>query len=192
MNTGKIIRKFVVRSRKFEDSVRPAAGVGLTYNTMAVFGEESLIRDARLDDVPAIRELINSYAELDKMLFRPLADLYESLRDFKVFERDGQVVGCCALQVLWSDLAEIKSLAVRQDCQGQGIGTQLVQGIINEAWRLRLPRIFTLTLEKQFFEKQGFMKIARESLPYKVWSECIHCPKQDQCDEVAMMRELNQ
>jgi amino-acid N-acetyltransferase len=150
-----------------------------------------LIRDARLDDVPAIRDLINDYAELDKMLFRPLADLYESLRDFKVFERDGRVVGCCALQVIWSDLAEVKSLAVRQDCQGQGVGSQLVAGIIQEARRLRLPKIFTLTLEKKFFEKQGFTKISKESLPYKVWSECIHCPKQDQCDEIALMLVLD-
>jgi amino-acid N-acetyltransferase len=152
--------------------------------------ERKLIRDARLSDVPAIRDLINSYAELDKMLFRPMADLYESVRNFKVYEKDGAVVGCCALQILWSDLAEIKSLAVREDSQGQGIGGQLIAGIVEEARRLGLPRIFTLTLEKKFFEKQGFTKISKESLPYKVWSECIHCPKQDQCDEVALMKEL--
>ena len=149
-----------------------------------------MIRNARLDDVPAIRDLINEHAERGRMLFRSLANLYESLRDFKLYETDGQIVGCCALQIIWSDLAEIKSLAVSQDHQRRGIGAQLVQSVVEEARQLRLPQVFTLTLERDFFAHQGFRKVSMESLPLKVWSDCVRCPKQDKCDEIAMMIDL--
>lgn len=149
-----------------------------------------MIRDAGLTDVPAIRELINSHAERDRMLFRSLADLYESLRDFQVFEEGDAVVGCAALQIVWSDLAEVKSLAVREDWQGRGVGAALVEAVIAEGRQLRLGRIFTLTLEEEFFEKQGFRKAPMDVLPMKVWSDCVRCPKQDRCDEIAMMLEL--
>ena len=149
-----------------------------------------MIRNARLDDVPVMRELINSHAERDRMLFRSLADLYDSIRDFKLYELEGQIVGCCALQIVWADLAEIKSLAVSDDYQGRGIGKALVQAVIVEARQLHLPEIFTLTLEKEFFEKSGFRQVAMDSLPMKVWSDCVHCPKQDNCDEIAMLMKL--
>jgi len=149
-----------------------------------------LIRNARLDDIPAIRDLINSHAQRGRMLFRSLANLYESLRDFKLYAIDGQIVGCCALEIIWANLAEVKSLAVKDDFQGRGIGTALVRSAIEEARQLRLPKIFTLTLEQKFFEKQGFKKVPMETLPLKVWSDCVQCPKQDHCDEIAMFLQL--
>ena len=149
-----------------------------------------MIRNARLDDVPAIHELINAFAQHGRMLFRSLADLYESIRDFKVYEKGGRVLGCCALQIMWADLAEIKSLSVSADCQGLGIGAELVQATIQEAKELHLPRIFTLALEKEFFAKQGFHQVTMDSLPMKVWSDCVRCAKQDNCDEIAMLIEL--
>lgn len=149
-----------------------------------------MIRNARLDDVEAIRQLINAHAELDRMLFRSQADLYESLRDFKVAEVDGQVVGCCALQIIWADLAEVKSLAVQEGCQGRGIGVALLDAVIEQAQKLHLPRIFCLTLEMNFFEKKGFRNVAMDSLPLKVWSDCVRCSKQDCCDEIAMMLDV--
>ena len=149
-----------------------------------------MIRNARLSDVPQIRELINCYAERERMLFRSLADLYESLRDFKVCEINAKVVGCCALQVIWSDLAEIKSLAVDPNYQGQGIGRELVLSLLDEARELGLAKVFALTLEEKFFDKLNFHITKRENLPMKVWSDCIACSKQDHCDEVAVMAEL--
>jgi len=150
-----------------------------------------MIRNARLDDVPAIHELISTHAGRGRMLFRSLANLYESLRDFKLYELDGQIVGCCSLQIIWSDLAEIKSLAVRPGFQNRGIGKALVQDLIAEAKTLHLPRIFTLTLEQEFFEKLGFRKVPMDSLPLKVWSDCVQCPKQDHCDEIALILPLS-
>ena len=150
-----------------------------------------MIRNARLDDVEVIRTLINFHAELGRMLFRSQADLYSSLRDFKLYEEQGQVVGCCALQIIWADLAEVKSLAVSEGFQGRGIGLGLTRAVIEEAKKLHLPQIFCLTLELGFFEKLGFAKVAMETLPMKVWSDCVRCTKQAQCDEIAMMLKLD-
>lgn len=149
-----------------------------------------IIRDARLDDVPAIRDLINSHAELERMLFRSLASLYESIRDFKVCEIAHEVVGCCALQIVWADLAEVKSLAVKESYQGRGVGSSLVDGVLENARSLKLPAVFTLTLEEEFFVKLGFSRVSKDSLPMKVWSDCVRCPKQNHCDETAMIIRL--
>jgi amino-acid N-acetyltransferase len=149
------------------------------------------IRDARISDVKAIYGLINYYAELDKMLFRSLADIYENLQTFAVAELDGKVVGCCALVVIWSDLAEIKSLAVDKDHTGKGIGKMLVTAALERAHQLGLPRVFALTLKPQFLEKMGFTTIAMDSLPMKVWKDCARCPKQQNCDEIALVKQLS-
>ena len=142
-----------------------------------------IIRDAQSKDVSAINGLINYYAELDRMLFRQKADIYEYLQTFTVAEIDGKVVGCTALQVVWSDLAEIKSLAVDDNYTGQSVGKQLVKSCLTKAKDLGIGRVFALTLEENFFEKLGFAKIDKAELPMKVWSDCAKCSKQDNCDE---------
>jgi len=147
-------------------------------------------RNAKISDVKAIYALINYYAERDRMLFRSLADIYENLQSFIVAELDNQVVGCCALQIIWSDLAEIKSLAVNEAHKDKGIGKMLVAAAIEQAGQLGLPRIFALTLDPGFFEKQGFEKIEKEALPMKVWKDCAKCSKQQNCDEIAVIKEI--
>ena len=148
------------------------------------------IRDATIRDVEMIHSLISSYAELDKMLFRSLSDIYENLQVFKVAEVNSVVVGCCALQVIWSDLAEIKSLAIEKGHFDKGIGSALVEACLEKAEEIGLEKIFTLTLEPEFFEKLGFERVPKEALPMKVWSDCAKCPKQDHCDETALIYEL--
>jgi amino-acid N-acetyltransferase len=145
---------------------------------------------ARVSDAKTISTLINYYAEHDKMLFRPLAEIYENLQTFMVAEEDGVVIGCCALEVIWSDLAEIKSLAVDPGHRNRGAGTVLVTAAIDQARQLGLPRVFALTLEPGFFQKLGFATVAKEALPMKVWSDCARCPKQQECDEIAMVKPL--
>jgi amino-acid N-acetyltransferase len=151
----------------------------------------AMIRSATISDVPAISELITVYAERGLMLFRPLADLYEKVREFVVWEESGQVLGCCALEVVWRDLAEVKSLAVRQDARGRGIGRRLVEAVEAEAVRVGLGRIFALTREQAFFERAGFLVVPKDSLPHKVWSDCIKCPRLNDCDEIAVCKPLN-
>jgi amino-acid N-acetyltransferase len=148
------------------------------------------VRTARVTDAKTICTLINYYAEHDKMLFRSLAEIYENLQTFSVAEEDGVVVGCCALEVIWSDLAEIKSLAVESGHKSRGVGTKLVTAVVEQARRLGVPRVFALTLEPGFFQKLGFTVVAKEALPMKVWSDCARCPKQQECDEVALVRSL--
>ena len=145
-----------------------------------------IIRDATIGDVKRIHKLINGYAETDRMLFASMSSIYENLQIFKVAELDGEVVGCCAMKVLWEDLAEIKSLAVEQAQFGKGIGRALVLGCMEKAKYLGLKKVFTLTLEPDFFTKLGFVSVKKESLPMKVWSDCAECPKQDHCDEIAL------
>ena len=135
--------------------------------------------------------LINYYAERGRMLFRSHAELYEVVRDFVVYENEArQIVGVCALEIIWADLAEVRSLAVDAGQQGQGIGRGLVEAVVAEARRLEIQRVFALTYEGRFFEKLGFAVVDKAALPLKVWSDCIKCPKRDGCDEIAMVRTL--
>jgi len=149
------------------------------------------VREAKVTDAQAIYSLVNQYAELDKMLFRSMANIYENLQAFIVAELDGSVVGCCALQIIWSDLGEIKSLAVDEANRGIGIGKMLVAEAVDKARRLGLAKVFALTLEPSFFAKMGFKVIEKDALPMKVWSDCALCPKQQNCDEVAVIRTVS-
>jgi len=149
------------------------------------------VRSATISDAKAIYTLINCYAERDQMLFRSMANIYENLQCFSVAEVDGEVLGCCALEIVWSDLAEIKSLAVDQANTDKGIGKMLVNAAVEQAHQLGVPRVFALTLKPEFFEKLGFKVIAKEMLPMKVWSDCARCPKQQNCDEIAVIKAVS-
>jgi len=151
-----------------------------------------MIRPATIKDVPRIQEIINSHAELGRMLFKSLAQLFEDLRDFAVFEDDdGRVIGCTAVTIIWADLAEVRSLAVDEAFRGRGVGRQLVEWCVDEARRLGIRKLMSLTYEQRFFEKLGFEVVQKESLPLKVWSDCVRCPKRDGCDEIAMVLTLH-
>ncbi len=144
-----------------------------------------------MSDGPAICGLVNYYAERGRMLHRSLESVYDSLREFRVAEEDGprgrRLVGCVAVDIFWADLAEVKSLAVAPDRRGAGIGARLVKTAVADARRLGVRKLFALTYERDFFAAQGFLAISRDTLPEKVWRECIYCPKADACDEIAMM-----
>jgi amino-acid N-acetyltransferase len=155
-----------------------------------MIAQQTMIRPATVHDVPRIAEVINSHAELGKMLFKSYAELYENLRDFAVYELDGNIVGCCALAIIWADLAEVRSLAVDDNVRGRGIGTQLVQWCIEESRRLQIRKLMSLTYEQRFFAKLGFEVVDKDSLPLKVWTDCVKCPKNENCDEIAMVRVL--
>lgn len=141
-----------------------------------------------MSDAAAICELVNYHAERGKMLHRSLEDAYNLLQSFLVAQDDdGRVVGCVAVATTWADLAEIKSLAVAPDVQGRGVGSLLMRAAIEDARRLGVKRLFALTFAKDFFARHGFEVMDRSALPEKVWRECIACPKQHCCDEIAMV-----
>jgi len=149
-----------------------------------------MIRKAKISDIKELHKLINFYADRGEMLPRSLNELYENIRDFLVFEEKGEILGCCALHVSWEDLGEIKSLAVKSGYTGKGIGRKLVEGCLEETNDLGIKKVFALTFKPEYFEKRGFRKIEKDELPHKIWSECINCAKFPNCDEIAMLKEM--
>ena len=148
------------------------------------------VEKATISDVEQMHRLINYFADKDEMLPRPLSEIFENIRDYFVVRQGTRVVGCGALHVMWSDLAEVKSVAVSEDIQRQGIGSRLVAACLKEAGEIGLPTIFCLTYKPTFFERFGFSQIDKMELPRKVWTECYHCPKFPDCDEVALICSL--
>jgi len=149
-----------------------------------------MIRKAKISDIKELHKLINFYAERGEMLPRSLNELYENIRDFLVFEEKGEILGCCALHVSWEDLGEIKSLAVKPEYTGKGIGRRLVEGCLEETDELGIKKVFALTFKPEYFQKRGFRKIEKDKLPHKIWSECINCAKFPNCEEIAMLKEV--
>ena len=150
------------------------------------------VEKARISDVPQIYEMVNSFAEKDEMLARALSEIYENLRDYFVIrDSDNRVIACVALHISWADIAEIKSLAVKETSQGKGIGARLVKACLDEARELGIPSIFCLTYKPAFFEKQGFHRVDKMELPRKVWTECFRCPKFPDCGELALIYNFN-
>jgi amino-acid N-acetyltransferase len=150
-----------------------------------------MIRKALIKDAQAIQEIINEYAKEGKMLARSINDIYEVIRDFYVYEdENGNIQGCCASQIFWEDIAEIRSLAVKKNNSSKGIGRQLVEACIKDSKELGVKKVFALTYVDGFFKKLDFKIIDRDSLPHKVWKICIHCPKFPNCDEIAVLKEI--
>jgi amino-acid N-acetyltransferase len=149
------------------------------------------VEKAKIADVPQIHKLVNYFATQGLMLPRSLSEIYENLRDFFVVREGDELVGCVALHICWHDLVEIKSLAVAEEQQNAGLGTALVEECIAEANGLGVPTIFCLTYRPAFFEQFGFHQVGLMELPRKIWGECQRCPKYPDCDETAMVLQLN-
>ncbi len=149
-----------------------------------------MVRKARTSDVPAIQRLVDFYAQKGDLLPRTLQELYERVRDFHVFEHDGQIAGACSLFIYGADLAEIRSLAVGVEFEGRGIGRAVTEACIAEARDLLIKRVFALTYKTAFFERLGFRVVNKIDLPEKIWKDCLKCSKFYHCDEVAVLLEL--
>ena len=144
------------------------------------------IRPALMGDVKEIHALLKHFAGKELLLGRSISSLYDHLRDFVVYDDNG-VQGVCSLHICWDDLAEIRSLAVAEDKQSLGIGEALVKVCLEEARRLNIGQVFTLTYQAPFFRKLHFTDIDKRDLPHKVWSDCLNCPQFPDCDEEAMI-----
>lgn len=141
--------------------------------------------------MPAIQELIRSFADRKLMIRRSLGELYESIREFLVVtDDDGAILGCAALHVFWEDLAELKCLAVTEHAQGRGVGRMLVNACWAAAESLEIRTVFTLTYVADFFEKCGYHRIEKKDLPHKIWNECVRCPLFPNCNEIALIRSV--
>ncbi len=149
------------------------------------------VRKALISDAKAIHSLVNAFADEKAMLPRSLNEIYENIRDFIVCTNNGSVVGVAALHILWEDLAEIRSVAVAGKYQHRGIGKRLVRQSLREARALGIKRVFALTYNPGFFTGLGFRDIDKNTLPHKIWGECLKCHKFPECDESAVIIDLN-
>jgi amino-acid N-acetyltransferase len=145
------------------------------------------VEKARIADVPQMHKLINGFADRGQMLARPLSELYESVRDFFVIRDGDEVIACAALHVAWSDMAEIRSVAVAEDSQRKGIGARIVAACLKEAGEMGIETVFCFTYRPEFFKEQKFVDIDKMELPRKVWTDCFRCPKFPNCDETALV-----
>jgi amino-acid N-acetyltransferase len=151
------------------------------------------IRPANVEDAPAIYALLATFSTEGKLLPRPVADIQARIANFLVAELDGAVAACGALRDFGNNLNEIRSLAVRRDLAGQGIGTRLVRALLAKAM-VRTGggqgHVFALTYRVEFFRRLGFRIVDKYTFPPKIWSDCCVCPKKDHCDETAVVIDL--
>lgn len=148
------------------------------------------VEAARLSDAAAIHQLVTFWADRGDMLHRPIGEVYEAIRDFKVARVDGEVAGCGSLHIMGEDLAEVRSLAVAEGAQGAGIGARIVAACVQDAREMGIERVFALTYKPGFFERQGFRHANVMEFPQKVWNECVRCPFFSNCREVAVVLDL--
>lgn len=154
---------------------------------------EAVLRKARVADVGSVHQIINHYANQQLMLPKTHLQLYENLRDYTVAIDpidESVVLGCGALHIYWENIAEVRALAVLPETAQKGIGTLIVRKLIEEAREYELQQVFAFTYVPKFFARLGFSQVEHSALPLKVYNECFHCPKFNNCDEVAMVLEL--
>jgi amino-acid N-acetyltransferase len=131
------------------------------------------IRPAKTTDVRAIRDLIDVYSVDGSLLSKATVTIFEQLQEFLVAEVDGTVIGCGALHVMWEDLAEVRTLAVRPDQARHGIGSQILQQLLVNARELGIKRVFCLTFMKEFFGRHGFIEIDDTPVGHDVYEQLL-------------------
>ena len=144
-------------------------------------------RKAILPDARQIHDLIATYSGDGTVLPRTLAEICENVRDFTVLE-EGRIIGCGALHLYGTHLAEIRSITVAPGNQRRGGGTLLVRALLIEARRHRVGCVCLFTRKPEFFNRLGFRMAQREDLPDKLYKDCCACPRHHCCDEFAMVR----
>ena len=132
-----------------------------------------VIRPAKTKDVKSIRNLVDSYAAPGQMLSKETVTLYESVQEFIVAEQDGVLVGCGALHILWEDLAEVRTVAVKENLHKQGIGHKIMEAIIQRAREVGVEKIFCLTFQTEFFGRHGFEVIEGTPVEASVYAELL-------------------
>lgn len=131
------------------------------------------IRPARTTDVRAITAVAAPLVEKRILLGKELVELYESIQEFIVAEEDGQILGFGALHVMWEDLAEVRTLAVREDVKGKGVGKKILAELMDRAQELGVHRVFCLTFEVEFFQSQGFHVISDIPVNAETYAEMV-------------------
>lgn len=145
------------------------------------------LRDAKASDVDELYTMIKFFSDRGMVLSKTMGELRTRIRNFIVCEEDDKVIGCATLHSYSIDLAEIRTLVVRRDKMGQGIGKMLVGELLSRAAQMYTKKIFVLTYQAAFFSKMGFNKVDKSILPQKIWDDCVSCSRFFCCDETAMI-----
>jgi amino-acid N-acetyltransferase len=148
------------------------------------------IRPARVSDVRQMHKIVEFYADNKEMLHRSLNSIYENIQEYIVAEEDGKIIGCGALHVAWEDLAEIKALAIAPEYRRKKLGTKIAEQLQENAKKLGVKKVFSLSFKPDFFIRLGYSVIPKETLPHKIWSECINCHLFPDCGEVPLLLDL--
>ncbi len=143
---------------------------------------------ASLSDIKDMQKLVLPEVVSGVILHRSDDEIASNIRSYTLAKEDGNIVGFVALHIHSPTLAEVRSLIVKENQRGKGVGKALVQETIKEAKELGIKDLFTLTYQKEFFEHLGFNEIPKESLPeHKIWADCIKCKHFPICDEIALI-----
>jgi argininosuccinate lyase / amino-acid N-acetyltransferase len=144
-------------------------------------GESVRARKAKPADAPEIFALIARYAAQGLLLPRNEDEIRRNISHFLVLEEKGRLAGCVGLEIYALDLAEIRSLAVAKDLQGRGLGARMIEYALEVARRRAIWRVFAVTHAPQFFLRQGFESVSRQTLTEKIERDCQDCPKRRAC-----------
>jgi len=136
-------------------------------------GTQLVVRPARTSDIKAIRSIIDTYVLGRRLLSKETVTLYETVQEFTIAEYEGEIVGCGALHVLWEDLAEVRTVAVRESMRGKGVGNAIIENIVERAYSLGVARIFCLTFETDFFGRNGFEVIEGTPVEPEVFQQLL-------------------
>lgn len=156
--------------------------------------EKPKARKANLQDIESIFDLLRPYVASGIILPKTRIQLYSNIRDYFVYvDEKEQLLGTAGLHICWKDLVEIRSLAVAESFQGRGIGRALIKVCIDEATSMGLKQVFVLTNNPAFFSYMGFIEVAKEQMPLKIWMDCVNCVKYpDDCDEIPMIFKVQE
>ncbi len=146
------------------------------------------VRKALLKDAQRIDELIRAHTTDGTLLPRTMSEICADIRDFVVAEIDGQIVGCGALHLYGMHLAEIRSINVLHEFRGRKLGVEIVNALLEEADHHDVTCVCLFTRVPHFFASLGFQEADRDRLPDKVYKDCMRCPRNQACDEIAMYR----
>ncbi|HRF56496.1 MAG TPA: N-acetyltransferase [Campylobacterales bacterium] len=144
-----------------------------------------------LGDIPKMQELVKSEVENGVILFRDEDDMANTIRSYMLAKDDGELVGFAALHIYSPKLAEIRSLVIKDSYRGKGLGKALLGALESEGKKLGVSQILTLTYQKEFFEKSGFIEIPKENIPeHKIWADCIKCKHFPICNEISLIKTI--
>jgi len=150
-----------------------------------------MIKKPILSDIPNIQKLLLPFIINGIILKRDDDEIATNIRSYITIVKDNQIIGVGALHIYSTKLAEIRSLAVDEKYQKQGIGKKLINSLEKEAKQLGIKQLLTLTYQKEFFDKLGFKEIPKEEVPeHKVWSDCIKCPHFPNCNEISLIKTI--